>query len=150
MKKGYTGLPAHNNIRGLVQDAQELLDARMVQLRQGTELAQVRPADAKLFMLVARHPRNFSELARSMGISRQAVHLALRRLEDVGVIRLELMPGSQRDKIAIVTDRGREAQRHVSQLLGQLEQDITDRIGQENLTTLRSILSELVGPGPLG
>lgn len=141
------GLPSPNNIKGLVQDLTEQLDARMAELRVGTPFESVRPSDVKTFMLVARHPRTVSDVARALSVSRQAIHGSVRRLMKRGMIELQPAPGSRRDKIAAVTEEGHVARREVARNLGILESELKSRIGSERLEILRSILVELTtGP----
>jgi len=116
--------PKFDNIRGLVQDLAEQLDNRMVELRKSSPATSVRPADAKVFMLIARHPRSLSQLAMAMDISRQAAHAAVQRLVEHGVIRLEFAQGSKRDKIPQVTEKGHKIRQLVARHLSQLEEEM--------------------------
>ena len=133
-----------SNIRGLIQDCSEYLDIRMAELREGTPLGDVRPADAKTFMLVSRHPRSASELARSLGISRQAAHLSLNRLMELGVVELETRDGNQRDKIAVVTKQGNRYKKLIAEKIAIIESEIESVVGKRDLEDLRRILSKFL------
>ncbi len=136
--------PSYANVKGLMQDATELLDMRMIALRQSSRFSDVRPADAKVFMLVARRPRSISDLARALNISRQAVHASVGRLIDLGGIQLENAPGSKRDKIPQLTDLGREAQIEAAGYLKTIEAELAAKIGSERLEQLRAILIDIL------
>ncbi|WP_153768104.1 MarR family winged helix-turn-helix transcriptional regulator [Labrenzia sp. CE80] len=139
-----TPLVRRPTIRGLLQDVWGQLDERMIELRQGTGLDVVRPSDANLFMMICRHPRTISELARHRGVTRQSVHAAVQRLMEAGALSLEPVPGSKRDKMPVPTERGQAARRQAHKLVDQLEEEIAIKLGKEKLETLRSILLDLV------
>jgi DNA-binding MarR family transcriptional regulator len=133
-----------NNIRGLVQDLSERLDARSNDLRAGTPFASARPADAKTFMLISRHPRGLTELATALKISRQAAHKSVLRLVEIGVVDFDYAKGSKRDMVAKVTDAGIAAQKVGRLITATIEEDIRAKIGTEDLENLRRILGTLV------
>ncbi len=137
-------LPRFDNIKGLVQDLTEKLDVRMHSLRVGTEFEHLRPSDAKTFMLIARHPRHISELARDLGITRQATHNSILRLIENGLIELHPAPGSKRDKIPLVTEKGQALRRFAAKNLFIIEAELEAKIGAERLEQLRGILIELL------
>ncbi len=132
-----------NNIRGLVQDLSEQLDARMVELREGTENASVRPADAKMFMLISREPRTLSKLANALNISRQAAHSSVQRLVERGVVTLEFAPDNKRDKIPQITEKGQAARKIAGQNIHTLEAEISALLGEDKREKLRLLLSDL-------
>lgn len=132
-----------NNIRGLVQDLSERLDAKSNELRANTAFASTRPADAKTFMLISRHPRGLTELAQALKISRQATHKSVLRLVDAGVVSFELVEGSKRDMIANLTVEGLNARLLGLEIAQAIENTIRKEIGDDDLETLRRILITL-------
>ena len=46
------------------------------------------------------------EIARNLGISRQAVHVTLAQIAQVGILRLQDDPTDRRTKIAVLTELG--------------------------------------------
>ncbi|KAG1649052.1 hypothetical protein GQR58_029364 [Nymphon striatum] len=140
-KKNATNLT--QNIRGLVQDLSEILDARMVELRRGTPIDGVRPFDAKVFMLASRHTRSASKIAKSLGVSKQAVQAAVQRLMAQNVVELVLVDGNKKEKIVQITEQGKKARVVAAQLIQTLEEEMVEKIGEERLEVLRSILVDL-------
>ena len=133
-----------NNIRGLVQDLSELLDRRMDELRQGSVLGSVRPSDAKVFMLASRKRRTTAEIARDLGVSKQAVHMSVQRLLEKNVVQLVPANNSKRDKVIEITPYGHEIRRLVAEKIAILEAEIDAKIGAEKLAELRHILTALL------
>ena len=139
--------PESNNIRGLVQDLSERLDQRMQQLRDTSPELNVRPADAKMFMHVARHAESghsVSKIAKMLGISRQAAHASVQRLVANGSLKLELTDGNKRDKVPKITKKGHNLRQQVTGLIVHLENEMITALGAEDLETLRNLLARLV------
>jgi len=136
----------NQNIRGLVQDLSETLDARMVELRRGTPIDGVRPFDAKVFMLASRHTRSASKIAKSLGVSKQAVQASVQRLMAKNVVELVSVDGNKKEKIVQITEQGTQARVVAAQLIRTLEEEMVAKIGEKRLETLRSILTDLNSP----
>lgn len=135
--------PGQNNIRGLVQDLSERLDARANELRGNTAFASTRPADAKTFMLISRHPRGLTALSTALKISRQAAHKSVLRLVEAKVVQFDYVEGSKRDMIANLTEDGLKARKVGLEIAGAVEEMIRETVGNEDLETLRRILTVL-------
>lgn len=135
---------SHHNIRGLVQDLSEKLDARMVELRLGTPIESVRPFDAKVFMLASREPRSIAKIARALSVSKQAVQASVNRLIEKGVVINESQPENKKEKIVSITTAGEVAKSHVAQLLDELEQELIDKVGKKRLGAFRDVLVDLL------
>lgn len=135
--------PKQNNIKGLVQDLVEKLDSKMHAVRKGTLWEDVRPSDAKLFMLTARHQRSIADLAKTLGISRQAAHKSVRRLLDHGVVELRHLPENKRDKIVVVSDVGNVARIMAAKNLKIIESEIERKVGKKRLEEFRQTLLDL-------
>ena len=139
-----SALPRFDNIKGLVQDLTEKLEARMDALIVDTPVEHIRPSDKKTFMLIARHPRTISELARALRISRQATHKSILRLIEHGIVELHPAPGNKRDKIPIVTEKGQQIRRIAAQNIDKIEAEIEAKISKRRLEEFRKTLIELL------
>lgn len=137
-----------DNIRGLIQDVAEYSDALAVEIRGKTIFADITAADARTFMLISRHPRGITELAKAQNISRQAAHKSLKRLINKGVASLEFVEGSRRDKIAKLTDKGLEARKVGLEIASAVEACFRQQIGYDDLETLRRILLKILSTSP--
>ncbi|MFY0595494.1 MAG: winged helix-turn-helix transcriptional regulator [Cognatishimia sp.] len=135
-----------NNIRGLVQDLSELLDRRMEVLREGTVLGSVRPSDAKVFMLASRHSRTTADIARDLGVSKQAVHMSVQRLKEKDVVRMVPAENSNRDKVIEITERGQEIRGLVAKKIAIIEAEIEAKLGKGKTKEFRQSLLKLLEP----
>ena len=136
--------PSFDNIKGLVQDVSAKLQRRMDELRVGTAFEDVRPSDARTFALIGRRPRNLSELAQDLGISRQATHRSVMRLVERGGVSLQSVEGNNRDKIAVPTELGKKGQQMAAKNLQILESELEEKLGPDDLTNFRRILVKIL------
>lgn len=136
--------PVRDNIRTLIYLFGQELDERITALRQGTGYESVRASDIRVFVHAADGSGSFSEIARRLGISRQAVHMSAQRLKERGVIDTQVMNNSRRDMRIVLTDQGRRAMAMANEQIFNLESEISEVIGAEGLETLRKTLLVLI------
>ncbi|HEV2814246.1 MAG TPA: MarR family transcriptional regulator [Solirubrobacteraceae bacterium] len=85
-----------------------------------------------------------SELARRMGVTRQAVHQTVGELRELGLVELEDAGGGT--KRVVLTDRGRENVAAARAAFADLERELARRIGAKHVTALREALGRDWGP----
>ncbi len=131
------------NLKGLLQDVMERMDARNTELRDNTVFADATPAEARLFAVLRGRERSISELARVLGVTRQAVHHTVHRLVDADVVELIPAEHSRREKLVCITPTGRKVQAIAAENLKKIEAEIARHIGEAKLSTLRALLIEV-------
>lgn len=89
--------------------------------------------------------RRPSELARTMNISRQAVSVILKQLEDRNIIRLIDDPDHKLAKIVVMTE-DTEIMEILTKARKTTENRLQDRIGSKNFDKLKSALALSWGP----
>jgi DNA-binding MarR family transcriptional regulator len=132
-----------DNIRSLLHFVIQCLDDRLQVYRKGTRYEAVRPSDVRVFVSALRQPRRITDLAKALKISRQAVQMSVKRLADLKVVELQPVPGNQRDKLIVITDRGMSARRTADDQITRLENEVSDVIGKDDLESLRILLAKL-------
>ncbi len=66
--------------------------------------------------------------------------MSVKRLQDLKVVELQPVPGSQRDKLIVITDRGMSARQTAEEQIARLEREVGEVIGRQDLETLRNLL----------
>jgi len=89
-----------------------------------------------------------SELARRIGVSRQAVHQLTTTLATAGLVELRPCPADARAKLVVLTAQGRRSVPAALALFDQLEQLLAARIGKRRAADLRAALEADWGPPP--
>jgi len=87
-----------------------------------------------------------SELARRIGISRQAVHQTVGELAELGLVEVVPDPLSRRAKRVVLTPLGRETVQSAHAIIQELEAALADRIGRTRVAELRRALEADWGP----
>jgi DNA-binding MarR family transcriptional regulator len=87
-----------------------------------------------------------SEVARRMGVSRQAVYRTTRELQGLGILELEVDPQRRTQKIIRMTPEGQRAVTDARQCLDEIEEVLRRRLGDRDLDRLAAILGRDWGP----
>ena len=81
-----------------------------------------------------------SELARRIGISRQAVNQTLIELVELGLVEIVPDPASRRSKLVVLTQLGRTTVGSAQAMFRELEDSLAQQIGRARVTELRCAL----------
>jgi DNA-binding MarR family transcriptional regulator len=131
------------NIRLLLTELGNGIDNRFQALRGGTRYEGVRNFDVKVFARAFRQPGTVADIARTLEVSRQAVHQSVKRMQALKVVELVSQPNNSRDKIVTMTERGLHAQKTAVEQIMTIENEMAAAIGEEGLQTLRKNLAIL-------
>lgn len=101
---------------------------------------EITRAQSLVFAHFDREGTRPSELARRMGISRQAVHQTVNELVELGLVELVPDPVSRRAKLVLLTPLGRRTVQAALAIFGELEEELARRIGRKSVTELRRTL----------
>lgn len=91
-----------------------------------------------------------SELARRIGVSRQAVHQTVGELVELGLVELVPDPTSRRAKLVVLTQLGRDTVRSAHAVFHEVEDALAGRIGRTSVAELRRALEADWGPPSAG
>jgi DNA-binding MarR family transcriptional regulator len=101
---------------------------------------EVTRAQSLVFAHFDREGTRPSELARRIGISRQAVHQTVGELVELGLVELVPDPASRRAKLVVLTPSGRRTVEAALAIFRELEDALTRRIGLKSVTEVRRAL----------
>lgn len=98
---------------------------------------------------VANGERKAINIAKNLGVSRQAISQALAELQNAGVIVLEGDPKDRRSRIVRLAPGFERNGEVCARLLESIEHELGSRIGQRRLTFLRDALEAEWGVPPV-
>lgn len=133
-----------SNIKGLMMTLLARWNGQMDQGRANTEFADIRPSDMRVFGQLRGRKIKLSDVHRELGFSRQAAQQAVERLVQHGVLKVEMEPGSRRDKVVSVTMQGQDLRTLAAQQIREIEAQCAEVVGDEGKETLRRLLVQLV------
>ena len=99
------------------------------------------PSEIKLFNTLRGEDKSISDLARIMGISRQAVHKTTHRLEELGYLKLISRAGNKKDRIVCITNQGQEVREDGVACLMEIEKKLSWSIGERNVEYMKLMLA---------
>ncbi len=86
-----------------------------------------------------------SEVAKKVGLSRQAVHKTISSLVDIGLIRLEESPSNKSAKNIVLTEEGERASEQIRLVIKQMEDEISEALGKTNFNQMKQSLAKSWG-----
>lgn len=138
----------HRNLPQLLGEARRWFEEGLHAAMETDGATPVSPTQSHLFSVLDEQGATVAELARRMGVTRQTAHQAVQGLVTAGLLDRVPDPASARQWLIRRTDRGNHAHTQAERVLRNLEQRLTDRIGPDATTALRSALEIPWGPPP--
>lgn len=132
------------NIKGLMMTLLAQWNQQMDDARAETEFATVRPADIRVFAQLRGRTIKLSDIHREMGFSRQAAQQSVERLVAQGMLSVDPVPGSKRDKIVSITDKGQRWRTIAADQIRGIEDQIADVLGEDRREIMRKCLIDLL------
>jgi DNA-binding MarR family transcriptional regulator len=83
---------------------------------------------------------NISYITKNVEISRQAIHKFINKLAEKGLVQVENVENNKKEKCIQLTALGEECYEKNEALKAQLENKIAEKIGAEQVRTLKEIL----------
>lgn len=87
-----------------------------------------------------------SDIARNMGVSRQAIHATINQMVSLGMVALGDDPSNGRVKVVTLTPIGETMRRDAQQAMVVLGEELGRRLGKPQVQKMAHILSEDWGP----
>jgi DNA-binding MarR family transcriptional regulator len=109
-------------------------------LRQRGWPAVTRPQSMVMVSLVRGITRP-SDIARDLGVTRQAVHATINGMIEIGLVELVDDPSDRRSKIVAISGQGSKMREHAREASALITEALAQRIGADNLEALRVAMS---------
>lgn len=100
------------------------------------------PAMNRLFAHLRGRPVGLSEIARELGISRQAVHQLANEAAKIGLIEFVSSEKDGRVKLLRFTQKGWAMSDSAARAFEQIEENLARHIGEKDLRELKRILGK--------
>lgn len=98
-----------------------------------------------------------SDIARNLGVSRQAIHSTINQMVGLGIVQLEVDPADRRHMVVSLTDLGAQMRKDAQRSMDALTAQIAGRLGQDKFDALLAALEadwgdniEAAAPAPRG
>ena len=103
------------------------------------ELSQ---SQSLIFAHLEEDGTRLSELARRIGVTRQAMHQTINELRTLELVELVPDPTNRSAKLVTLTEKGKENNVAALKAFADIEAELGRQLGEENVTKLRQILQQ--------
>lgn len=81
-----------------------------------------------------------SDIARNLGVSRQAIHSTINQMVKLGIVQMEVDPADRRHMIVSLTDLGTRMRKDAQRSMDELTAQIAAVLGQDKFDALLAAL----------
>jgi DNA-binding MarR family transcriptional regulator len=143
-KKHFEALKRQSVAQLLFKCARLVNEQAIARVNQGGGLAPpLRAAHTALFPHLSSEGIRGADLAKKLGVTKQAISQLITELEDWGVIEQVADPEDGRAKLVRLTARGQQGLLHGLSVLRGLEQELEGKIGKRRMQELHTALLAL-------
>jgi DNA-binding MarR family transcriptional regulator len=128
-------------------DIIDMVSERHLQLRKLTEKrwndsSDIYLSNSEWFIMARIYKKQptIAYVSKNVDISRQATHKFIKNLEAKGIVEISSVEYNKKDKCIRLTKLGEECYEKSQSLKVNLEKEIADKIGSEQLTHLKDLL----------
>ncbi|MDE2561110.1 MAG: winged helix-turn-helix transcriptional regulator [Sphingomonadales bacterium] len=109
-------------------------------------LPNVSRAQSMVMIHITSGTRRPSEIARRLGVSRQAIHATIGQMGEMGILQLVPDPADGRNRLVELTPFGEEMRHAAHVAMQDILSALAERIGNDGITDLLRILRSDWGP----
>ncbi|HZM76979.1 MAG TPA: MarR family transcriptional regulator [Candidatus Limnocylindrales bacterium] len=135
---------SHDELTYLLGLAFQLTHSEFVSRVHAISPTDLRPVHAMLFQVLGQHGATSTELAARLGVTKQATGQILDFLERQGYVTREPHPEGGRRRLVMMTDKAVNHLKLAGGVLNELESELSDQLGQQNIDLLRQELVRLI------
>jgi DNA-binding MarR family transcriptional regulator len=137
------GEKARSTVQLLFKAARLLNERAIDQIRERTK-RPVRSAHTSLLPHVDLEGTRLTDLAKRLGVTKQAAAQLVDELESMGMLERVPDPADARAKLVRFSKRGRQGILEGLGVLRELEDEVRDLVGNEKAQTFHEVLSAIV------
>jgi len=127
----------------LLVEGSHALEGRLYEGLRAAGYGDVRPAHYAVFRYLEEGGSRVTELAEAAGMTKQSMGELVAYLEVRGYVRRRPDPKDGRARIVSPTESGRRGIEAAAGRLAEIEADLAERMGEEELERLSSLLGDL-------
>ncbi len=138
-------MAAQRPLLPLLAEAKELVVNELHRRLHEEGYDEIRPAHGCVFRFIEPAGTRLTDLAEQSGFTKQAVGEVADDLERLGFVERTADPQDGRAKLIRLTDRGVESRAAGVRIMGEIEAEWAERLGEDAVATLREVLEAVTG-----
>jgi len=128
------------NIGQLLFQKFQLLDECLLNKLAESEFGEITKSQSMIFACLVGRDMTISDIAKKLGISRQAAQKTISELVIKDLLSLKPSQENKSAKLVVLTPKGRRCVKLAQKTYAQIEDDISEAIGSEELKQFRLVL----------
>ena len=128
------------NLIDLLSEKHKKLRKEVMKLWLERKGEYITDTEAHMLGMIDAKCMTVAEIARKMNISRQGAHKCAKKLIDSEYIKMNVIEGNNRDKLLVLTKKGQDYCCEMLILKQQVEEEIKNKLGHENVELLKKLL----------
>ncbi len=137
--------PTEERLAQLFRRAYDQMRTRVYREAREEGFADLRPAHSSLLRNIDPEGSRVVDLAERAGMTKQSMAYLTERLAKLGYVEIGPDPDDGRAKRVILTERGRGAVMTLANRSLQIEADLAQALGEDELAHLHRIMRQLLG-----
>lgn len=131
-----------NDLKELLLRRFKWFEDHIFDQEKNTEYNYLTLAQTRIFALMRGRDMTISDLAKRMGVSRQAVQKTISTLVDHGLLELRVCPNNRSAKLIKITAEGHRLRSRAKKAIENAERDLARKIGPNKVKLLKEVLCE--------
>ena len=130
------------NLKSLLLQRLEWFERRQLELLNRSGIEQLTLAQGRVFAQLKGQDLSISDLAKGLGVSRQAAQKTVASLVDKNLLELRESEDNHSAKIVHITHQGHQFRSEIGRAMETVEQQVRREIGSEKFDLLKQLLMQ--------
>jgi DNA-binding MarR family transcriptional regulator len=128
------------NLKSLLLERLEWFENRQLEVLNRFGLQQLTIAQGRVFAQLKGKDLNISELAKRLGVSRQAAQKTVASLVEMRLLQLGESADNLSAKVVHITEQGHQFRQQIGNAMDEVEAQISLNIGKQHIEQLKALL----------
>lgn len=130
------------NLIDLISEKHKKLRGKVMRQWLEKKGEEITDTEAHMLGMLEIKSMTIAESARKVNVTRQAAHKCVKKLIDQGYVNINSIEGNRRDKMIVLTSKGKEYCYEMLKIKEGIEEEVAIKIGDENVEMLKRYLRE--------
>lgn len=128
------------NLVDLISEMHKVLRAKVNDRWNENNVEKINQTESHILGILGRESTTVAQLSREINISRQAIHKCVQNLIVRGYLEIENMKGSNKEKLVVLTEKGKICNDEMLHIKSSIEEEICKELGNSSVEILKLLL----------
>ena len=128
------------NLVDLISEMHKVLRAKVNDRWNENNIEKINQTESHILGILGRESTTVAQLSREINISRQATHKCVQKLIVRGYLEIENMKGSNKEKLVVLTEKGKICNDEMLHIKFSIEEEICNERGDSSVEIIKLLL----------